>query len=221
VVSYNQEFYMSQLDIKEIERRVQRSFYQDGLLELGAGLYFFLIGLIISHKLSAALLPLMILGLKPAIEAAKRWLIYPRIGYVKFREEENYDIKGFGRGVIILAVLAVTSPFICILILGKGPGWEFWTRRFLPFYMGFLTAIGLFVGARKFIVFRWYLFAAIAVAAGLGVPFLGLESIYTPIAIQFQIIGGVMFITGLVMFLVFLIKYPVEKQLENVGTKHG
>jgi hypothetical protein len=215
------EFTMSQLNMKEIEQRVQRSFYQDGLLELGAGLYFFLIGLIIGHKLSAAFLPLMIFGLKPAVEAAKRWLIYPRIGYVKFHEEENYDIKGFGRGVIILAILAVTSPFICILILGKGPGWEFWTRRFLPFYMGFLTAIGLFVGARKFIVFRWYIFAAVAVAAGLGVPFLGLESIYTPIAIQFQIIGGTMFLTGLVMCTAFLIKYPVEKQLPEDANEPG
>jgi hypothetical protein len=87
--------------------------------------------------------------------------------------------------------------------------------------MGFLTAIGLVAGARKFHIPRWYAFAAVCIAAGLGVPYLGLESIYTPIAIEFQIVGGVAFITGLVMFTAFLIKYPVEKQPQEGADESG
>ena len=173
------------------------------------------------HTKPTAFLPLLFFGYKPIIEAAKRRFIYPRIGYVKYREEESVDGKSFVRGIIILAVLAVASPFISILILGKGPGWEFWTRRFLPFFMGLITAIGLVAGARKFRVVRWYVFAVICVVAGLGVPFLGLESIYTPIAIQFQIIGGVFFITGLVMFTAFLLKHPVDKLLQESSNEAG
>ena len=202
---------MSKLNLNDIERRTQRSFFQDGLLELMVGFYLFLMGLMVTRTLTIALLPLLMFGFKPVAEAAKRRFIYPRIGYVKFREETPTDGKDFSRGIIALAILAVTSPFISILILGKQPGWEFWTRRFLPFFMGFITAIGPYAAAGKFRVYRWYAFSVVCIAAGLGVPFLGLESIYEPIAREFMIIGGVAFFTGLVMFLAFLLKYPVEK----------
>ena len=206
---------MNKFDLNDIERRVQRSFYQDGLLELMAGIFMTYSGLMASRKVSVVFLPLMVLLSKTVMEAAKRRFIYPRIGYVKFREEEPVDGKGFGRGIIGLAILAVASPFISILIMGKGPGWEFWTRRFLPLFMGAITAIGFIAAARKLRVYRWYAFAVVCVAAGLGVPFLGLESIYEPITIEFMIIGGAALITGLVMFVVFLLRYPADKQQEG------
>ena len=105
-----------------------------------------------------------------------------------------------------MAILAVASPFISILIMGKGPGWEFWTRRFLPLFMGAITAIGFIAAARKLRVYRWYAFAVVCVAA---------ESIYEPITIEFMIIGGAALITGLVMFVVFLLRYPADKQQEG------
>lgn len=208
-------------DIKDVERRAQRSFYQDGLLEILAGFYFFITGSMIRGGLSAAFTPLFLLLYKPAMEAAKRRFIYPRIGYVKFREEESVNGKAFGRGIIALALFAVASPFISILILGKDPGWEFWTRRFLPFFMGFITAIGPFAAATKYKVKRWYAYVFVCIAAGLGVPFLGMESIYDPIAVEFTIIGGVAFFTGVVIFLAFLIKYPVAAEAEGITDVQG
>jgi peptidoglycan/LPS O-acetylase OafA/YrhL len=142
--------------------------------------------------------------------AAKRYFIYPRIGYVKFREVEQVDGNAILRVIISLIVFAVASPFMSILLLGKEPGWEFWTRRFLPFFLGGITAIGPVIAAAKLHVKRWYAFAVVCIAAGLGVPYLGMESIYTPIGTEFIIIGGFVFCTGLVMFLAFLIKYSVE-----------
>ena len=212
---------MQQLDLNEVERRAQRSFYQDGLLEIFVGLYLIITSIMISGTLSAAFSALIIFLYKPAMEAAKRHFIYPRIGYVKYPEEEQSDGKSFVKGIIALGVLAVTSPFISILILGRQPGWVFWTRRFLPLFMGFITAIGPAAAAGKFRVYRWYAFSIVCILAGLGVPYLGLESIYKPIAIEFTIIGGVALITGLVIFVTFLIKYPVETQIEGEGNEPG
>lgn len=202
------------LDLQEIEHKVQRSFYQDGLMEILVGFYLMMMGLMVQGTMSAAFSALLLFAYKPAWEGLKRRFIYPRIGYVKFRPVENVDSEGFKRSVITLAIIAVASPFISILILGAGPGWTFWTRRFLPFFMGFITAIGPSVAAKRLRVYRWYVFSVLCVIAGLAVPYLGLESIYEPIGIQFMAIGGVALVTGLVMFVYFLVKYPVQVEME-------
>jgi hypothetical protein len=202
-----------ELTIKDLKLRVQRSIYKDGLLEIFAGIYLTFLGLMVDHTISIAFLPILMYGLKPALEAAKKRLIYPRIGYVKFREDEEVNGKAILWIVITLAVVAVSSPFISILILGKEPGWEFWTRRFLPFYMGGIMAVASITAAIGLRVKRWYAFGFVCIAAGLWVPSLGLESIYTPIGIEYRIFGGVAFITGVIMFIAFLIKYPVDKTL--------
>ena len=198
------------LDLREIERKVQRSFFQDGVMEILVGFYLMMTGLMVQGTMSAAFSALLMFLFKPAWEALKRRFIYPRIGYVKFRPEKDVDGKAFGRGIIALAIIAVTSPFVSMLILGKAPGWAFWTRRFLPFFMGFITSIGPWVAAKKLGVPRWYAFSALCVIAGLAVPYLGMESIYEPIGIEFIVIGGVALVTGLVMFIYFLVKHPVQ-----------
>ena len=203
-----------QLDLQDVERRVQRSFYQDGVIELIGGFYFLVMGLIVNDKLSAAFIPLFIIFLKPLMQAAKKHLIYPRIGYVKFRETNTSDGKALPWIVIGLAILAVASPFISILILGKEPGWVFWTRRFLPLFTSLIIAIGPYVGAKLLNIKRWFIFSILCIAVGIGVHFLGLESIYDPIAVELMIIGGVALLTGLVMVISFVIRNPIVNETE-------
>ncbi|MDH4292277.1 MAG: hypothetical protein OEV56_06690, partial [Dehalococcoidia bacterium] len=74
---------VSDVNLKEIQRKVYMSFFQDGLWDIFLGL--FMVGWGLAILTEAAYLPgIYFLGIYFAIWGIKKWLTYPRIGYVRF-----------------------------------------------------------------------------------------------------------------------------------------
>ena len=74
---------VSDINLKEIQRRVYMTFFQDGLWDIFLGL--FILGWGLSILTEAAYLPgISFLGIYFVIWGIKKWLTYPRIGYVRF-----------------------------------------------------------------------------------------------------------------------------------------
>jgi len=200
------------LDLKEIERRVQHSAYQDGLLELFLGGYLLLIGgmLATESKLTPFSVFLVFL-LNPLFERAKSRYIYPRIGYVKFQEEKGTDPKGIATVAIGFLIVLLGSIGLFTLAMGKERGWSFWFDYFVPVFAGFMMAIGPFWLGQTYGLKRGYVLAALFPLGGILIPVLGVATGYAAIGFECLLVGLVILVSGVIMFTRFLRKYPAEE----------
>jgi hypothetical protein len=206
---------MSQnLDLKEIERRVEQSVFQDGLMEIMLGGFLLVVG--VSFATRAILIPfismfMIFLG-KPILERLKKRYIYPRIGYVKLRPEKEADPKGIAVAAIVFVVVLLGSMGVFPLVMGKERGWAFWFTYFLPASAGFMLAIGPFWLGETYGVKRGYVFAALFLLSGIAIPVLGIASGYEAVGLECLLVGVISLISGVIMFTRFLRRYPLPAE---------
>ncbi len=202
---------MSQnLDLKEIERRVHQSVFQDGLMEIMMGGFLLVVGALFAISMKWILLiSLLVIFLgNPLLERAKRRYIYPRIGYVKLRPEKEADPKGIAVAAIVFVVILLGSGLFT-LAMGKDRGWAFWFKYFLPGSTGFMLAIGPFWLGETYGVRRGYVFAVLFLLSGIVIPVLGIASGYEAIGFECLLVGVISLISGVIMFTRFLRGYPI------------
>jgi hypothetical protein len=211
---------MSQnLDLKEIERRVHQSVFQDGLIEIMMGGFLLIAGasLVMEMKWIPLISLLVIFLGNPLLERAKRRYIYPRIGYVKLRPEREASPKGIVVAVIVFVVILLGSGLFT-LAMGKDRDWAFWFRYFLPGSTGFMLAIGPFWLGETYGVRRGYVFAALFLLSGIAIPVLGIASGYEAVGLECLVVGVISLISGVIMFIRFLRKVPVVPEEASYGS---
>ena len=209
----------TELDV--IALKVQQAYYEDGLADLFMGVIF--LGLasvftLLAHHIT--FLVFMIITLNPLfygalIEAAKRRWVYPRAGYVKPKPFEETSTRGVLLILVLLASIVILPPVVLFIISGYA-GLFFWLIWIAPPAFGLMIAIAPFTLARRYHLNRYYLFAILLPVIGLIVPWLNLTvpnayaAFFTTFAIQTAIIGLLALLSGTVLFLRFLQRYPVE-----------
>ena len=206
---------MSQnLDLKEIERRVYQSVFQDGLMEIFLGGFLLVVSALFAISMKLILLPsLLVIFLgNPLLERLKKRYIYPRIGYVKLRPEKEADPKGIAVAAIVFVVILLGSGLLTLAI-GKDRGWALWFKYFLPGSTGFMLAIGPFWLGETYGVRRGYVFAVLFLLSGIVIPVLGIASGYEAIGLECLLVGVISLISGVIMFTRFLGKYPLPAEV--------
>lgn len=210
---------MSQnLDLKEIERRVHQSVFQDGLMEIMMGGFLLVIGALFAISMKWILLiSLLVIFLgNPLLERAKKRYIYPRIGYVKLRPEKEADPKGIVVAAIVFVVILLGSGLFTLAI-GKDQGWAFWFKYFFPGSTGFMLAIGPFWLGETYGVRRGYVFAVLFLLSGIAIPVLGIASGYEAVGFECLLVGVISLISGVIMFTRFLRNNPVVPEEASYG----
>jgi hypothetical protein len=202
------------LDLKEIERRVHQSVFQDGLMEIMMGGFLLVFGasLAMDMKWIPLIISLLVIFLgNPLLERAKKRYIYPRIGYVKLRPEKEADPKGIAVAAIVFVVILLGSGLFSLAI-GKDRGWAFWFKYFLPGSTGFMLAIGPFWLGETYGVRRGYVFAVLFLLSGIVIPVLGIAQGYEAVGFECLPVGVISLISGVIMFTRFLRKYPLPTE---------
>ena len=203
---------LQDMDLNEIERRVQRSAYQDGLLEIFLGSFLLLLGVVFTiSPILVAFSALLIFLINPLFERIKNRHIYPRIGYVKFGPEKEADAKGIAATAVVFVVILLGSLVVFVLVMGNPLGRAFWLDYFFPAFTGFMTAFGPFWLGHTYGLKRGYVFAALLVLSGIIIPVLGIAKGYNAVSLEWLLVGLVILISGLIMFSRFLRRYPLEK----------
>jgi len=186
------------INLKEIQRKVYLTFFQDGLWDIFLGL--FILGWGLSILTEAAYLPgVSFLGIYFAIWGIKKWLIYPRIGYVRFSASSRRRITA--RFLIFLTVvllLGITAG----LVWGIGTRPQWLADYFPLIFNGMLAAI-VCLAAYWARVNRFYLHAVLIFLGAVFHLWLGIRW-------EFGFIGagGIIVLIGLGILIIFLRKYP-------------
>ena len=197
-------------NLKEIERRAYMSYHQDGLLDIFAGLFVlgyglgiymdivweFGFGTIIPAILIATVLPIWI--------AAKRKITMPRIGFV------NFGIQGASK---------ITALFIGLMVVGLGFFFVFTLaasqsglRQWLDLIfrngmliVGFGSLAGCILFGYSMGLKRLYAYGLLALISLVTGHFVGIFFAYILLAL-----GTTVMLTGVVMLVSFVKKYPLK-----------
>jgi hypothetical protein len=195
------------INLKEIQRKVYLSFFQDGLWDIFLGLFILGWGLTILTEIPY--LPgVFFTGIYFTIWGIKKWLTYPRIGYVRFSATSRRRITA--RFLILGAVVLLIGVMAGVLWgIGARPQWL--ADYFPLIFNGMLAAIVCLVAywARAN---RFYLHAALIFLGAVFHRWLGI-----PWEFGFIGAGSIIVLIGLGILISFLRKYPkmVEEAQHN------
>ena len=198
------------INLKQIQRKVYMSFFQDGLWDIFLGL--FILGWGLTILIDAAYLPgVFFIGIYFTILGMRKWLTYPRIGYVRFSATSRRRITA---RFIILGVVVLLVGVIAGVLWGIGTR-PHWLVDFFPLiFNGILAAIVCLVAywAR---VNRFYLHGVLIF---LGAVF----HLWVGIRWEFGFIGAgsIIVLIGLGILIIFLRKYPkMVEEAQNSDRK--
>jgi hypothetical protein len=214
---------MSQnVDLKSIEKKVFTSFHQDGLIDLFLG--FIMLVSILSSTLDASgvsdliriaiYVPLMVILGPILYMLGKRYITFPRMGYVKLGSRQNRK-----RRIVIFSIITAVlfTLIVLTIILGNkasnvgavfGIEAEYWSPAVV-----ILIIIGIFsIIAFVMMTPRFYLLGFIV---GMSEPLYMLLKHFTQIkyvgVIAYGIPAVLLIMLGTVVLKRFINKYPLPK----------
>jgi len=180
--------------LRKMQRRTVRYWFEDGLAELFIGGFFVLVG---AYFVAAGSIPDeglggLLVGFFPAfiialglagrhlIGRAKEGLVYPRTGYVSY-------VAPFSRLRWMTPALGAVIAALLVTLIRRAPSLEGW----IPAIQGLLVGVLLVVMNRFARLARLSLLAFVSALTGLGLSLHGVSS-ETAAAIFFTLVGLVM-----------------------------
>jgi len=199
---------MSQnMDVKQVEQRVWRALQQDGLMEVAIGILLAATALQIRVTGLIALWVVVLVSLVPCVEAIRKRVTYPRIGYVELVQEEP---KKTLRGIGVYTIVVFAGLALAFAIFGDIGDWRLWSR-WSPALTGVLLSGGMIYAAGKSGAARYYVFVVLAVGLGIAFSILFPES-YTGLTLYLLTLGGAFILCGGVTFIRFLRRCPLPTE---------
>lgn len=201
----------TEISLKETEKKVFRSAYQDGLIDIFLGCYF--LGFIISLHLSTILgdfwSSVILLPFWALIFVVLWWVrknvIQPRIGMVKYGPWRVRRMMRFNVLMVVLLTFSAVLGLLSLIQFESIPGWMHTARFALILLVGFSLAA-------YFLDFnRLYLYGVLTALA----PVIG-ELLYTFLKfphhgfpVTFGVVSAVITLTGVILLVRLLRDHPL------------
>lgn len=208
-------------NFSEVEQRVKRYWFSDGIGELAGGGFFLLLGAyfgipqflsennLLSVMLQSSLVLVMIGGVflvRWLVTALKTRLTYPRTGYVEYRVDRQHAV----RTRTLAMAFAMVMAFLMV-----------WFARSIQIVDSTVLVTGLVVGAvfvilrgKSFGIQRFYILGAISAILGVALSFSGWQSGYS-LAAFYGVMGLVVMISGGMVLLRYLKENPLPLEEAN------
>jgi hypothetical protein len=199
--------------LREIEKKTYMSYHQDGLLDIFVGIYVLLFGIGISlMTMSDFSMWFIIPAIFPAIMipiwiSAKKRITMPRIGYV------NFGVRGVNKMMAIFIGLMVAGLGVFMvfgLATSMGEGWALTLRDFFISNSMLIIGIG---GVAVSSLFAYTMGLKRLYGYGLLIFVLFFTGHLVTIPFEYFLltIGFVIIISGFVLLLQFIRKYPLPQ----------
>jgi membrane protein YdbS with pleckstrin-like domain len=212
---------MNNNDMKQVERRVRRYWYSDGIAELASGGMFLLLGLyfgvlgyfeagsLVSVILQVSMVLVFIggaFGVRWLVNTLKSRLTYPRTGYVEYRAKDGSTRKR--RWVIVGSVMAITAVSVVLVDY-------FRVMESMVFITGLLVGV-IFIALRgkSSGLLRFYALGGLAIVLGLALAYSGLPQIYT-LSFFYGLLGIAILISGGLVLRGYLAENPSRSENDN------
>ncbi len=191
------------VDMKQIARKVYMSYFQDGLWDILLGVYLLGWGFSMWHEL-VAVMGGMWVAIYFVVLGLKRILVYPRSGYIKLNEARKQQMRMVLLGaVLFLLGFAVMGAFA----FNDPPEW---LGEYIMFIFMTMMAVVVLLLGYWWRVTRWYIYAAIMFAGAVAQQWLGI-----PLELSFFVPGGIFGLYGVWLLIRFLRKYPKPTREEQ------
>jgi hypothetical protein len=194
------------IDLLKIEKKAYRDSQQDGLMEVMMGLILITFGCFLYSPIFAFYILLIIFS-KKIVESIRRRYTYPRIGFVKFHKENPKDAL---TGVFLFEFAVIVIIFTLISIFGDVKDYSRWIK-WSPLFFGMILVGPFAHAASRSGSIRYTGYAMLSVVLGLFFSIIEFGSGYTGLILYLVFIGAFLFLGGLVIFTLFLRKYPLPE----------
>jgi hypothetical protein len=196
----------------EREQTAYLQYPGDGLVDILVGLWAVSFGLwmLVENVVFIALLPIFFV---PSWRSVKRSITAPRMHHINFTPAPN--ARRNLMGVMLVGVLALALLMVLGLVVfwgqstGNAPPWLLaalvWLREHATLAFGLFGATLLGVSALIFGLRRLYAYALMTVIISTGGYLLGV-----PLWVTVVLVGAMMSLSGAIILLQFLNRYPVE-----------
>jgi len=212
---------MNNDEIKQVEKRVKRYWYSDGIAELASGGMFLLLGLyfgilayfeegsLISVILQVSMLLVFVggaFGVRWLVNTLKSRLTYPRTGYVEYRVKDSDSRKR--RWVIVIAVVVITIvSSVLVDYIRELDSIVFITGMLVGVI--FIVLRGKSAGLKRF-----YVLGGLAIALGIGLAYSALPQILT-LPLFYSLLGIAILISGGLVLRRYLADNPLLSENDN------
>jgi hypothetical protein len=212
---------MNKDEMKQVEQRVKRYWYTDGIAELASGGMFFLLGLyfgilgyfeegsLVSVILQVSMVLLMVggaFGVRWLVNSLKSRLTYPRTGFVEYRVNEK-DAKVRRYVVIAVAMIVAIASLVLVDYIRSLESMVLVTGVLVGII--FITLRGKSSGLRRF-----YVLGGLAIVLGISLAYSGLPQVYT-LALFYGLLGVAILISGGLVLQRYLAENPVISENDN------
>jgi hypothetical protein len=200
-------------DLKKIEQVSFREFMQDGLTEIMAGTIFLLFPLLIIKPIFVPIFVVVYIFFLPQfIEIVRKKYVYPRIGYVKLREDEPPKVTV---GVVVTVILMIAAGIILVYTISIDLISSEMVYRWVPAFFGVIMWAPSLYLKGKTGQNRYYMFGALMTITGFAVAladFLPVEAVNVVYSLSW---GATFFVLGIIRTVLFIRKYPVIESPED------
>lgn len=208
-------------DMKQVEKRVRRYWYTDGIAELASGGMFLLLGLyfgvlgyfedgsLVSVILQVSMVLVMVggaFGVRWLVNTLKSRLTYPRTGYVEYRVNEK-DAKM--RRYVVMAV-AMSFAIASIVLIDFIRGLES-----MVLFTGVIVGV-IFIALRgkSSGLKRFHLLGGLSIVLGITLAFSKLSQVYS-LSLFYGLLGIGILISGALVMHQYLDENPLRSEHED------
>ena len=206
------------MDLKNLERKAWTAYFDDGILDITAGLFILAFGIGMTTKYSSlTVVSWMVIFF---FAAAKKSITLPRVGLVKFSPERERRIKKETLFYVVFFTITALLGLVFFIALTSDISSSIKTiigELALVTYVLIIAAGLCFVAYWKQIP-RFYVYGGLTLVVVLVGLFIELPDVHqlTITRYQFLITGTVIFLVGLVVLARFLRKYRHQEGGEHV-----
>jgi len=200
----------SDRELRELEQKVFRSYFKDGLWDIYGA--FILLGFGLTIFTEEIYLMLAFTTLAVILLLFRRRILMPRLGQVKFSLERQVKTKR--SKTIAFVTLTFTAligvVFFVLFSTDNMPGWlDTWLGDY--FFVAFGGMLAILIAAAAYVVgvWRYYIYAALTFIAYVIANMLRSNDME---GIPITVAGVIILISGLVILTHFLRKYPLSPQ---------